>query len=60
INDIDFGQEPDGLAKSSRNDYLTEQEPQEAEHLTKSLLLAEKLYQIRDRQSKVIIARVTE
>ncbi|HDZ5530655.1 TPA: pantoate--beta-alanine ligase [Staphylococcus aureus] len=57
---IDIVREADGLAKSSRNVYLTEQERQEAVHLSKSLLLAQALYQDGERQSKVIIDRVTE
>ncbi len=44
--------------KSSRNVYLTEQERQET--FKKSLLLAQALYQDGERQSKVIIDRVTE
>jgi pantoate--beta-alanine ligase len=35
-----------------RNVYLTEQERQEAVHLSKSLLLAQALYQDGERQSK--------
>lgn len=57
---IDIVREADGLAKSSRNVYLTEKERQEAVHLSKSLLLAQALYQDGERQSKVIIDRVTE
>lgn len=57
---IDIVREADGLAKSSRNIYLTEQERQEAVHLSKSLLLAQALYQDGERQSKVIIDRVTQ
>lgn len=57
---IDIVREADGLAKSSRNVYLTEQERQEAVHLSKSLLLAQALYQDGERQSKVIIDRVTQ
>ncbi len=58
---IDIVREADGLAKSSRNVYLTEQEEQaRRRHLSKSLLLAQALYQDGERQSKVIIDRVTE
>ncbi len=57
---IDIVREADGLAKSSRNVYLTEKERQEAVHLSKSLLLAQALYQDGERQSKVIIDRVTQ
>jgi pantothenate synthetase len=35
---IDIVREADGLAKSSRNVYLTEQERQEAVHLSKSTI----------------------
>ena len=57
---VDIVREKDGLAKSSRNVYLTEEERQEAVHLSKSLKLARDLYNNGERQSKVIIDRVTE
>lgn len=55
----DIVREADGLAKSSRNVYLTEQERQEAPELQKSLKLAEKLYREGERESKIIVEAVT-
>lgn len=57
---VDIVREPDGLAKSSRNVYLTEAERQEAPHLNKSLKLAQNLYNNGERRSKVIIDQVTQ
>lgn len=51
--------ESDGLAKSSRNVYLTEAERKEAPELRKSLLLAEKLYREGEKDSTIIIDAVT-
>lgn len=57
---VDIVREKDGLAKSSRNVYLTEEERQEAVHLSKSLKLARDLYNNGERNSSVIIDEVTQ
>lgn len=57
---VDIVREADGLAKSSRNVYLTPEERQEAVHLRKSLELAQSLYDAGERQSSVIIDKVTQ
>ena len=46
---VDIVREKDGLAKSSRNVYLTVEERQEAVHLSKSLKLARELYNNGER-----------
>ncbi|WP_251942414.1 pantoate--beta-alanine ligase [Staphylococcus sp. Marseille-Q5304] len=56
---IDIIREADGLAKSSRNVYLTEQERTEAPHLYQSLKLAHSLYEDGERNSDKIIAETT-
>lgn len=56
---VDIVREDDGLAKSSRNVYLTQEERQEAIHLNKSLQIARDLYHKGERQSDVIIQRIT-
>ncbi len=56
---IDIVREEDGLAKSSRNIYLTEQERIEAVHLSKSLALAKKKYDEGERNSDVLIQAIT-
>ncbi|MCY6991419.1 pantoate--beta-alanine ligase [Staphylococcus argensis] len=60
IRGIDIVREDDGLAKSSRNVYLTEQERQEAVHLSKSLTLAKEMYDKGERHSANIINAVTD
>ncbi|MDK7114606.1 pantoate--beta-alanine ligase [Staphylococcus pettenkoferi] len=60
IRGIDIVREADGLAKSSRNVYLTEHERQEAVHLSKSLALAKEMYDDGERQSAHIIKAVTD
>ncbi|ASE37143.1 pantoate--beta-alanine ligase [Staphylococcus pettenkoferi] len=60
IRGIDIVREDDGLAKSSRNVYLTEHERQEAVHLSKSLALAKEMYDDGERQSAHIIKAVTD
>ncbi|EHL7202060.1 pantoate--beta-alanine ligase [Staphylococcus pseudintermedius] len=56
----DIVREADGLAKSSRNVYLTVEERQEAVHLRQSLALAQSLYDAGERESSVIINKVTQ
>ncbi|QHW38204.1 pantoate--beta-alanine ligase [Staphylococcus ursi] len=57
---VDIVREADGLAKSSRNVYLTAEERQEAVHLRQSLALAQSLYDEGERESSVIINKVTQ
>lgn len=57
---IDIVREADGLAKSSRNIYLTEEERKEAVHLSKSLALAQEMYEQGERESKTLIAAITQ
>ncbi|WP_436876088.1 pantoate--beta-alanine ligase [Mammaliicoccus sciuri] len=57
---IDIVREADGLAKSSRNIYLTDEERKEAVHLSKSLALAKKKYDEGERNSDVLIQAITQ
>ncbi|GGI03706.1 pantoate--beta-alanine ligase [Mammaliicoccus vitulinus] len=57
---IDIVREVDGLAKSSRNIYLTDEERKEAVHLSKSLELAQQLYDQGERDSDVLINEITQ
>jgi len=50
--------EPDGLAMSSRNVYLKQEERQSALSLSRSLLLAERLYEKGERNAEVILKEV--
>ncbi|WEN69477.1 pantoate--beta-alanine ligase [Staphylococcus sp. NRL 16/872] len=55
---IDIVREDDGLARSSRNVYLTKSERQEAVHLSKSLKLAQSLYEEGERRSNKIVGAI--
>lgn len=57
---IDIVREANGLAKSSRNIYLTEEERKEAVHLSKSLALAKEKYDEGERNSDVLIQAITQ
>lgn len=57
---IDIVREADGLAKSSRNIYLTDEERKEAVHLSKSLELAQQLYNQGERNSEVLINEIKQ
>lgn len=57
---IDIVREADGLAKSSRNINLTDEERKEAVHLSKSLALAKKKYDEGERNSDVLIQAITQ
>ena len=57
---IEIVREEDGLAKSSRNIYLTEVERREAVHLSKSLQLAKQLYDQGERKSNFLIEEITQ
>lgn len=56
---VDIVREEDGLAKSSRNVYLTQEERKEAIHVNESLQIARDLYEKGERQSCVIIQSIT-
>lgn len=55
---IDIVREADGLARSSRNVYLTDDERQEAVHLSKSLEIAQTLYKQGERRSHIIVGEI--
>lgn len=55
---IDIVREKDGLAKSSKNIYLTSEERREAKHLYQSLRLAKNLYEAGERDSNEIISQI--
>ncbi|WP_239751735.1 pantoate--beta-alanine ligase [Mammaliicoccus sp. H-M34] len=57
---IEIVREEDGLAKSSRNIYLTEAERREAVHLSKSLQLAKQRYDQGERKSNILIEEITQ
>ena len=51
---VDIVREDDGLARSSRNVYLTDEERKEAVHLSKSLTLAKDMYEEGERRSHML------
>ena len=55
---IDIVREEDGLARSSRNVYLTDDERQEVVHLSKSLEIAQTLYKQGERRSHIIVGEI--
>lgn len=55
---IDIVREEDGLARSSRNVYLTDDERQEAVHLSKILEIAQTLYKQGERRSHIIVGEI--
>ncbi|MBE5921592.1 MAG: pantoate--beta-alanine ligase [Lachnospiraceae bacterium] len=52
--------EADGLAKSSRNTYLTKEEREQAVILSKSVALAKELFTDGERKAAVIIEKMTQ
>ena len=55
---IDIVREEDGLARSSRNVYLTDDERQEAVHLSKSLEIAQTLYKQENDVAILLLVRL--
>ncbi|HGE5781996.1 pantoate--beta-alanine ligase [Bacillus pseudomycoides] len=57
---VDIVREEDGLARSSRNVYLSEKEREEAPHLYQSLCIAKKRIEAGERNSQIITRLVKE
>jgi pantoate--beta-alanine ligase len=57
---VDTVREEDGLAKSSRNVYLSKKERSEAPNLYQSLEMARNMIAAGERNSEVIISRIVE
>lgn len=55
---VDIVREDDGLARSSRNVYLTDEERKEAVHLSKSLKLAKDMYAEGERRSHILVGAI--
>lgn len=57
---VETDREDDGLARSSRNVYLTEHERKQASQLYQSLLKAKEAIESGERNPKIIVSLVTE
>ncbi|PED08097.1 pantoate--beta-alanine ligase [Bacillus pseudomycoides] len=57
---VDIVREEDGLARSSRNVYLSEKEREEASHLYQSLCIAKKRIEAGERNPQIITRLVKE
>ncbi|PHE01551.1 pantoate--beta-alanine ligase [Bacillus toyonensis] len=57
---VDIVREEDGLAKSSRNVYLSQEEREEASHLYRSLCIAKERIEAGERNSEIITNFVKE
>ena len=57
---VDIVREEDGLAKSSRNVYLSQEEREEAPHLYRSLCIAKERIEAGERNAEIITALVKE
>ena len=55
---VDIVREDDGLARSSRNVYLTDEERKEAVYLSKSLTLAKDMYEEGERRSHILVGAI--
>lgn len=57
---VDIVREEDGLARSSRNVYLSERERAEAPHLYRSLCIAKEQIETGERNPKIVTSLVKE